>query len=49
MDLGHMTDQDLDDIEAQLDRVRAPPRCPRCGSYEWIYKGGKQVCAACGY
>ena len=26
-----------------------PPRCPRCGCYEWIYKGDRQVCADCGY
>jgi hypothetical protein len=25
-----------------------PPRCPRCGSYAWIYKGDRQVCADCG-
>jgi hypothetical protein len=24
-----------------------PPRCPRCGCYQWIYKGDKQVCADC--
>lgn len=24
------------------------PRCPRCGSYAWIYKGDRQVCAECG-
>ncbi len=24
------------------------PHCPRCGSYQWIYKGGAQVCADCG-
>ena len=26
-----------------------PPRCPRCGCYQWIYKGGTQQCADCGY
>ena len=25
-----------------------PPRCPRCGSYKWIYQGDRQVCADCG-
>lgn len=25
-----------------------PPRCPRCGSYAWVYKGDRQVCADCG-
>lgn len=24
------------------------PRCPRCGSYRWVYKGGAQACADCG-
>jgi hypothetical protein len=23
-------------------------RCPRCGCYQWIYKGDRQVCADCG-
>jgi len=25
-----------------------PPRCPRCGSYAWVYKADRQVCADCG-
>jgi len=25
-----------------------PPRCPRCGSYQWVYKGDRQVCSDCG-
>jgi hypothetical protein len=25
-----------------------PPRCKVCGSYKWIYKGDRQVCADCG-
>jgi len=29
-------------------RENGPPRCPRCGSYQWIYKGDRQVCADCG-
>jgi len=28
-------------------RALIAPHCPRCGSYAWIYKGGKQVCADC--
>jgi hypothetical protein len=24
------------------------PRCPRCGSYVWVYKGDRQVCGDCG-
>jgi hypothetical protein len=25
-----------------------PPRCPRCGSYSWEYRGGVQQCSDCG-
>jgi len=25
-----------------------PPRCPRCGCYQFVYKGDRQVCADCG-
>ena len=25
-----------------------PRRCPNCGSFAWVYKGGAQVCADCG-
>ena len=25
-----------------------PRRCPRCGSFAWVYKGDRQVCADCG-
>ena len=27
----------------------AARRCPRCGSYSWVYKGDRQVCADCGH
>jgi len=30
------------------DDAPAPRRCPRCGSYAWIYKGDRQLCADCG-
>ena len=43
------------DIEADGCKVlylmradEGPPRCPRCGSYQWTYKGDRQVCADCG-
>jgi hypothetical protein len=25
-----------------------PPRCPRCGCYQFVYKGDRQVCRDCG-
>jgi hypothetical protein len=25
-----------------------PPRCPKCGCYQFVYKGDRQVCADCG-
>ena len=25
-----------------------PRRCPRCGSFAWVYKGGVMQCADCG-
>lgn len=34
-------------IQRAIDR-NDPPRCPRCGCYQWIYKGDRQVCADCG-
>jgi hypothetical protein len=33
-------------LAAQDDRDDTP-RCPRCGSYAWIYQGAQQVCADC--
>lgn len=35
--------------DAWRDRDKDEPRrCPRCGSYVWVYKGSVQVCADCG-
>jgi hypothetical protein len=34
--------------EAIVLPAHEPRRCPRCGSYKWIYKGDRQVCADCG-
>jgi ribosomal protein S27AE len=28
--------------------VQVARRCPRCGSYKWVYKGDRQICADCG-
>jgi len=36
----------LEAIEAELQNV--PPRCPRCGCYQFVYQGDRQVCADCG-
>jgi hypothetical protein len=34
---------------AEIRRLRAdPPRCPRCGCYQFVYKGDRQCCADCG-
>ena len=35
-------------FDALFRHADDPPRCPRCGSYKWIYKGDRQVCADCG-
>jgi hypothetical protein len=35
------------DLTRETEKAN-PPHCPRCGSYKWIYKGGRQVCADCG-
>jgi len=32
---------------AMRDPKPDPPRCPRCGCYQFVYKGDKQVCADC--
>jgi len=39
--------QRLDVLQGELDKPE-PPRCPRCGCYQFIYKGDKQVCRDCG-
>lgn len=37
-----------DDLVGYLVKSKPePPRCPRCGSYAWVYKGDRQVCADC--
>lgn len=33
---------------AEIVELKQPPHCPVCGSYTWMYQGGKQVCADCG-
>ena len=38
------------EVKALLRELHAdPPRCPRCGSDSWTYKGDKQVCHDCGH
>jgi len=39
----------MDSRLPKSDDKPEPKRCPRCGSYRWVYKGDRQVCDACGH
>lgn len=36
-----------DAIEARIERVAAPVKCPSCGSHEWRQHNNVRICAYC--